>query len=179
MMTKLKKIIRDFVSSQRGMAAVEFAMVAPILPVLLLGTIDAGKGVDVYMKVRSATTVLAEISNQYKTIHDSDMQQILGATAVVLAPNTGSPKVVISQLHVTAAGAATVSWSNTLNGVARATGSAVSVPSSFSVGTYVLLSEVSYKFTPFFGLLMQAPVTLKDSLYSVPRSSASITRTSP
>ena len=148
---------------------------------LLLALFDAGNGIAIYLKVRAATAVLADISNQYKTIHDSDMQQVLGATSVVLAPYSSSPVVVVvSQLQITAAGKATVSWSDTLNGVARSVGSSLTIPTGFTpINSYLMFSEVSYTFTPLFGYFTKAPITFKDNLYTVPRSSASISRISP
>lgn len=174
-------IYRRFIASTRGVAAVEFALILPMMLLLLLASFDAGNGIAIYMKVRSATAVLADISNQYKTIHDSDMQQILGATSVVLTPYSSSPVVVVvSQLKITALGTATVSWSDTLNGAARSVGSSLTIPNAFTpINSYLIFSEVSYTFTPLFGFFTKAPITLKDSLYSVPRSSASISRVSP
>ena len=180
-MTWAANIYRRFIASTRGVAAVEFALILPMMLLLLLASFDAGNGIAIYMKARAATAVLADISNQYKTIHDSDMQQILGATSVVLTPYSSSPVVVVvSQLQITASGAATVSWSNTLNGVARSVGSSLTIPTAFTpINSYLIFSEVSYTFTPLFGYFTKAPITFKENLYTVPRSSASISRISP
>ena len=60
-------ICRRFGASTRGIAAVEFALILPVLMVLFLSTFDAANGIAVYMKVRSASYVLAAITNQYGT----------------------------------------------------------------------------------------------------------------
>jgi Flp pilus assembly protein TadG len=187
-------IYRRFVVSTRGVAAVEFAMVMPMLLLLLLGTIDAGRAIAVYMKVRSATYSLNSITNQYITIHDTDMQQILGATAVVLSPYPSAPvTVVISQLSVSSGGQATVSWSDTLNGTARSVGTTVTIPAALAspippnnVVTcaralptdpcYLILGEVNYTYTPMFGYFITGAIVLSDKLYVTPRLTPSITR---
>ena len=184
MMPQPTHIVRRFAASARGIAAVEFALVSPMLLLLLLGSIDAGRAVAIYMKVRSATYVVDSIANQYSTIQDTDMQTILGATSKVLSPYPSAPVVVvISQVKVVAGGAATVAWSDTLNGTARAAGSSVSVPASLAVPTppynastcsaypcYLILGEVSYAYTPMFGYFLAGAITLSDKLYVTPRN---------
>jgi Flp pilus assembly protein TadG len=193
-MPRLARIYRRFVVSTRGVAAIEFAMVLPMLLLLFLGTIDAGRAIAVYMKLRSATYTLNSITNQYITIHDTDMQQILGATAVVLAPYPSAPvTVVISQLSVSSAGQATVSWSDTLNGTARSVHSTVTIPAALASPVppnnvvtcaralptdpcYLILGEVNYTYTPMFGYFITGPIVLSDKLYVTPRLTPSITR---
>jgi Flp pilus assembly protein TadG len=176
--------VRRFAASAHGIAAVEFALVSPMLLLLLLGSIDAGRAVAVYMKVRSATYVLDTVTNQYSTIQDTDMQQILLATSKVLSPYPAGPVVVVlSQVKVVAGGAATVGWSDTLNGTARTVGSSVSVPANLAVPTppynastcsaypcYLVLGEVKYTYTPMFGYFIAGTITFSDNLYVTPRN---------
>lgn len=165
-----------FTASTHGVSGIEFAMILPILLTLLLGFYDAGTAVAIYTKTRFATSTLAQLTNQYTTIHDSDLTQILGATSVVLSPYSSSPVVAsISQIAISATGHATVSWSNTLTpGSSFALPAALAIPSS-----YLIYSQVSYTFTPSFSFFASGPITLSDNLYVSPRNSASITRTSP
>ena len=60
---------RRFIASTRGVAAIEFAMILPVMLILLLATFDAGNVIAVYMKVRSATFTMAAIANQYTHKH--------------------------------------------------------------------------------------------------------------
>src|ERR1700689_4374846 len=99
------KICRRFIGSTRGVAGIEFAIVLPILIVLLLGFYDAGTALAIYTKTRFATATLAQITNQYNNgstpIHDADMAQILGATAAVLAPYSSTPAASnVSQIAI-------------------------------------------------------------------------------
>jgi Flp pilus assembly protein TadG len=185
MMPRPTHTVRRFAASERGIAAVEFALVSPMLLLLLLGSIDAGRAVAIYMKVRSATYVVDSIANQYSIIQDTDMQTILGATSKVLSPYPSAPVVVvISQVKVVAGGAATVGWSDSLNGTARSVGSTVTgFPAGLAVPTppyntstcsaypcYLVLGEVSYTYTPMFGYFLSGAITLSDKLYVTPRN---------
>jgi len=183
-------LYRRFIVSTRGVAAIEFAMILPVLVIMLLATFDAGRAIAVYMKVRTATFTLAAITNQYSTtspIQSADMTAITGATTAVLAPYSSSPVVVvISQLEIKAAGNATakVDWSATLNGTALAVGSTVTLPTtiasstnvcqSYATGCYVIYSQVSYTYTPVFGFFGSGGINLSDSEFVTPRSSTCI-----
>ena len=183
MISRLATIYRRFIASTRGVAAIEFAMIMPVLTVIFLGSYDGGRAIAVYMKVRSATYTLDAITNQYTTIQSSDMQAIVGATSVVLAPYSSTPVVVvISQIEINTGGKATVSWSYALNGTPLAQGSTVTIPAGLvasgnTCGTYpcyLIFGQVSYTYTPLFGFFGSGGITLADSLYVTPRSSACI-----
>ena len=117
-------VCRRFLASQRGVAAIEFAMIMPVLLILFLSSFDVGNAIIVYLKVRTATYELAAITNQYGTgstaqISTSTMSAITSATSQVMAPySSSSTAVTISQIKATSATAATVSWSYTVNGTA-------------------------------------------------------------
>ncbi len=178
-------VYRRFIASTRGVAAVEFAMILPVLLIMLLATFDAGNAIAAYMKVRSATYVLAAITNQYSTatpIQSTDMTAITGATSAVLAPYSSSPVVVvISQLKISTGGntTATVDWSATLNGTALTKGSSVTLPAAIASETntcgtypcYLIFGQVSYTYTPLFGYFGKGGIAFSDSLYVTPRSS--------
>ena len=187
-------VFRRFVASTRGVAAIEFAMILPVLLIGLLATFDAANAIAVYMKVRSATYILAAITNQYSIstpIQSTDMTSITGATSAVLAPYSSAPiVVVVSQLSIAAPAqsTATVDWSATLNGTALGKGNSVTLPAAIATSTntcnatngaytngcYLIYAQVSYVYTPMFGYFAQGGITLSDSVFVTPRSSTCI-----
>lgn len=177
---------RRFAISTRAVAAVEFAMILPLLLLLFLGSFDAANGIAVYLKVRAATFSLAAITNQYgsgigaSVIATADMTGITTATAAVLAPYSTTPLVMtVSQIDANKANQAVVSWSYSVNGTALTTGAPfTSLPANIAANTcngaypcYFILASVSYTFTPAFGSFLTGPIVLSDSLYVTPRSS--------
>jgi Flp pilus assembly protein TadG len=187
-MRRLTRLYRRFLASTRGVVAIEFAMILPVLVVMLLATFDGGNAIAIYMKVRSATYVLASVTNQYSTampIQSTNMTGIMNATAAVLAPFSSTPVVaVISELKISATKAttATVRWSAAQNGTALGVGSTVSLPTGISASTntcgtypcYLILAKVSYTFTPLFGYFAKGGITLSDTVYATPRSSTCV-----
>ena len=181
---RLRGLYNRFAASTRGVAAIEFAMILPVLATLFLATFDGGRALAVYMKVRAATYSLDAIANQYKTIASTDMTTIVGATATILAPYSSSPAIVtISQIAVNSASNATVAWSYSLNGTALTPGDTLpfTLPTNLSTcGTYpcyLIYGQVSYAYTPLFGFFTSGSISLSDALYTTPRSSTCIVYT--
>jgi len=173
MMRRANPIYRRFAAAKQGVAAVEFALILPILVVILLATFDGGRAIAAYMKMRAATYALASITNQYSSIQAVDMTAILGATSVVMAPYTsGTPAVKISQVTISSKSVSTIEWSAAQGTTARSVGSSISPPSAMvSKGAYLILAEVSYTYTPLFGYFGSGSgITFTDNLYVTPRS---------
>lgn len=173
MIRRLNATYRRFAAAKQGIAAVEFALVLPVIVVILLATFDAGRAIAAYMKMRAATYALASITNQYATIQSTDMTSILGATAVVMAPYTSStPAVKISQVTINNSGVATIEWGAAQGTTARPATSSITPPSTMVVNnTYLILAEVSYTYVPVFGFFGSSTgITFSDSLYVTPRS---------
>ncbi len=168
-----------FLASTGGIAAIEFALVLPVLVLLFLGSVDAARGIAVYMKVRAATYTLDALTNQYQTIQSTDISSIVGATSLVLAPYSTAPLgITVSQISVTSATSATVSWSYSQNGTPLSQGATVTVPSGFSTCTsypcYLIYGQVSYSYSPLFGYFAPTAINMSDSLYVTPRNSACV-----
>jgi Flp pilus assembly protein TadG len=179
-------VCRRFLASQRGVAAIEFAMIMPVLLILFLSSFDVGNAIIVYLKVRTAAYELAAITNQYGTgstaqISTSTMSAITSATSQVMAPySSSSTAVTISQIKATSAAAATVSWSYTVNGT-KLSGTYTGLPANMAKNScnnkypcYFILSSVAYTYTPLFGHYMTGPLTLSDTLLVTPRVSTCV-----
>lgn len=181
------KPVRRFIAATRAVAAVEFAIVAPVLLAMLVETFDIGNGIAVYMKVRAATFALAAMANTYSTgtyqIESTDMTTITNDAAMVLAPYSTTPAVfTITQIEMTSANKGTVSWSYSLNGTAFTQGTAwktlpkqlKTTNSCNSYPCYLMYTEVSYSYTPALLSSLVNTLTLKDNIYVTPRSSACV-----
>jgi Flp pilus assembly protein TadG len=167
-----------FARERRGLAAVEFALLLPIMMTLFLGSVELTTAVAIQRKVTITARALADLSSQFTTIADSDMTNILNASSDIIAPYaTGQLASVVSELSINAQGQATVVWSDTLNGTARTVGSTVTVPTNLAIAnTYLILGEAQYSYNPSYGYVVTGTMTLNDHIYMRPRQSNSIAR---
>jgi Flp pilus assembly protein TadG len=168
--------IASFVRNHEGVSAIEFSMLLPLMLTLYLGTVEISQGVAIDRKVTLATRAVADLASQLSTISTAEMANILKASATVISPFDQSQlKVVVSGVNIDAAGAATIAWSTTLNGVARTVGTAVTVPASFKTnGTMVILGEASYLYTPAIAYVMTGSLNLTDRIFMRPRLSDTV-----
>jgi Flp pilus assembly protein TadG len=170
-------IFQQFGESSRGVAAIEFAMILPLLVTLLLATFDGGRAIATYMKVRASTYALAAITNQYSTLQTTDLASITGATSTIMAPYSSSPLVAtVSQIWIDSKSNPTVNWSYSLNGTALTAGNPVTLPSTAltTASSFLIYAQVSYTYTPLFGLFGTGGISLSDSLYMTPRISTCV-----
>jgi len=170
--------IASFARDRRGVSAVEFAMVLPLMVTLYLGVVEVSQGVAIDRKVTLTTRTVADLASQVASINNTEMSNLLNATAAVIAPYEQSKlKVTVSAVSVDANGVATIAWSDALNGTARSVGSTVTLPSAFNIAnTQLIWSEVTYSYTPTGGYVITGTLTLSDQIYMRPRLSESITR---
>ncbi len=76
------------------------------------------------------TRTVADLASQVSSINNTDMTNMLSATAAVIAPYDQSKlKVTVSAVKIDANGTAKVAWSDTLGGTKRAVNSVVTLPS--------------------------------------------------
>jgi Flp pilus assembly protein TadG len=174
---RLGRPIARLANERSGLAAVEFAMLLPMMMTLFLGSVEITTGVAIHRKVTLTARAVADLSSQFTTIAASDMSNILNSSADIIAPYASAKlQSVVSELSINAQGQATVVWSATLNGTARTAGTVVNVPANLAVAnTYLLLGEASYTYTPTYGYVVTGTLTLNDQVYMRPRQSTSIT----
>lgn len=175
---RLARKLRQFVRDRRGVSAVEFAMLLPLMVTLYLGGVEVSQGISADRKVTLTTRAVADLASRVTSINNADMSNILNASSAVMTPySKANLKVTVTCVNIDATGKATVSWSDTYNGTARAKGSAVTLPSALNVAnTSLIWSEVEYAYTPTIGYVITGTLTLKDQIYMRPRLSDTVTR---
>jgi Flp pilus assembly protein TadG len=171
--------LRNLVRDQRGVSAVEFAMLAPLMITMYFGTVEVSQGISIDRKLSLTARTVADLASQVTSINNADMTNLLQASSAVISPYPADKLgVTVSLVEVDANSNATIKWSDTLNGTARAAGSAVTLPPALLVpNSRLVWSEVKYAYTPTIGHTITGTVNLKDQLYMRPRLSDSITRT--
>jgi len=163
---------------ERGISAVEFAIMLPLMLTLYLGTVELSQGVGADRKVTMTARTIADLVSQVSSINNADLTNSLNAAAAVMAPfPISNLKVTVTSVKIDASGKATVEWSDTLNGTARAVNSTVTLPTALAVANTTLIwSEVQYSYTPTIGYIVSGTLNLKDQSYMSPRLSPSVER---
>ncbi len=172
------KYAARFGRDERGISAVEFALLLPLMVTLYLGTVEVSQGVGIDRKVTVTARTVADLASQVKTITNAEMASLLSASAAVIAPyDKNQLKVTVSQVQIDANGTAKVKWSDTLGGTARAVDSIVTLPSALNIAnTHLIWGEVAYTYKPTIGYVVSGTLNLSDQIFMAPRLSSDVKR---
>jgi Flp pilus assembly protein TadG len=170
--------LRRLAGDERGVSAVEFAMLLPLMLTLYLGTVEVSQGIAADRKVTLTARTVADLVAQVSSINNADMTNMLTASSAVIAPYDATKlKVVVSAVTVDNAGVAKVTWSDTLNGTQRTVGSTITLPTALNINnSQLIFSEVTYDYKPTIGYVITGTLTLADKIYMRPRLSDTVAR---
>jgi Flp pilus assembly protein TadG len=172
-LTKIARFRRD----RRGISAVEFAFVFPVMVVLYLAGTALTQGITIKRKTTLATRTVGDLVSQYTQIVDTDWTTISSAATAVVSPYpTGQLAIIVSSVNIDANGNATIGWSRAnANATAHAANSSVTLPAGIGgaaqANTSVIWAEGSYAYTLPVGstVLGRSSMTLSEQFYLRPR----------
>jgi len=174
---RMPRILRSFSRDRRGVSAIEFAIVAPLMLALYIGVVEITEGVAADRKVTLTSGTLANLTAQSQAITQTSMANILNASTAIMSPFNGAISAKISCLTIDAGGTVKVAWGAATDGTSpRAKGSVVTIPSDLVVpNTSVVFSEVSYLYVPVTGYvpgwshISGDGIALSDRMFMTPR----------
>lgn len=82
MILKIKSLVRD----KKGMAAVEVAMLLPVMLVLILGIVDLGNAIVLNKKTMTAASISADLLTRSSSVDDVEMADAWLASQMALDP---------------------------------------------------------------------------------------------
>lgn len=185
-------VFSRFVKDGRAVSAVEFALIVPILLSIYFGAVEVGQAIVINRKVTHATSTIADLVAQAKSVSSSDMSAIMTAVEAVMMPyNSVHMRARVTFISIDSSGNAKVSWSSISNFSApntcaspckepKITALAANTPVTVPAGvkqnsSYLVRGEVHYYFTPSIGYLLTGTIDLSDTLYLRPRLTTTIT----
>lgn len=172
-----------------GVAAVEFAMILPVMVTLLVGMSQVTLGVNMDRKLTLLSRAVADLTSRtgptsvIGTITTSDMSNVFSAASAIMRPyDATAVQMVVSSILVTQVGplyVGTVAWScgkNAASGVTatqsdptklqqRLVGSTYTVPPGFQSSSTksFILAETLLPYTPVFGYTATGTIYLHET----------------
>ncbi|MDQ8727018.1 pilus assembly protein [Bradyrhizobium sp. LHD-71] len=169
------RVLRD----NRGVSAVEFALVAPLMLALYFGAVEITQRLEVQRKVTLTARSLSDLVAQSVSISNADMTNIFTAAKSIMTPLPEGPLTArVSAVNVNASGEATIGWSSTYGDIAaRATGSSATIPPGLRLpNTQLIWSEISYDYTSPASYFVVGTVEETDQFFARPRQSSTVCR---
>jgi len=186
---RLYRLFGRLARSTRALGAVEFALTAPFLILLYIGSYQLMDAISAYRKVTVTARTLADLATQNETTTPDQMQAILDGARQVMTPySTIGASLTIAQIAIDHTGVPTITWvcMNSESPVCSASNPAltisdVAIPENLkNPDTYLIYSQIVFNYEPAVAGSMIGPLTFSDHIFMNPRRSPSVClKTSP
>lgn len=173
----MMKFLHRAAADREGAAAVEFALVFPVLFVLQIGAAEALEAYQAQRAVAHIAAAMADITAQNRTISTAELDDILAASTALIHPFP-SVKLQKRVSSVSNVGGSIGPPDWTVKKDFTVT-TPVSVPAGYlQTGESAIVTDVIYDFTPSFGLFMPATIRFTKHAYVRPRLSTKVDKVS-
>lgn len=152
--SKPASLLKRFRGDRKGVAAVEFAFLMPLLLCMYFGSIEVMQAVDTNRKLNRVSAQIADLVSQSINLNKADIDAIMDIGAASMSPYTRStPDIRITAVKMSndATPTSTVLWkrnrvANKFTGAGSST-EAVTVPATFKVkGQTIIKVETSLSY---------------------------------
>lgn len=164
--------------NEKGVSAVEFALIAPVLVLVYFGCIELSLLMRADRRVTATAASLGDLTARLISVSDQDMQELYNAANVMMQPYSAN----VARMRITSVvdngdGQTRVAWSDGFNIDPYTANTTITVPAGLvpSPGS-VIVSEVEFDYESRVGFVLDASRTVKDVFYLRPRRVTSIPR---
>jgi Flp pilus assembly pilin Flp len=146
----------------RGVSALEFALILPILAALIAGTLEYGRMILLSQKLQNGTFILADLAARDKTLSEDQLDSMFLAINNIIQPfefeDVGD--AIVSGIEIDSGGDPVIQWQRAgVGGLGETSrigdvGDDAVLPGvlTFTPGETLIVSEVFYDFVPIFGI---------------------------
>jgi Flp pilus assembly protein TadG len=184
----LRRLRRRF-ANKDGAAAVEFAMLLPIMITLFFGVVETSLALLCRADVSIMASTAADLISQSSALNKADLSNIYSAAGTILYPyydpsagsspptirltsviDDGSGGTTGNHLTGTVAWTCTQSGSGTLTPATRTVGGTVTLPQPLmSAGGSVIIAEIAYNYQSPTTKVITGPINFTNNFYTKPR----------
>jgi Flp pilus assembly protein TadG len=182
--------LRALQEDRRGVSAVEFALIAPVMIGMLFGSADLSLALMADRKVTLAVSTVTDLVAQDDTVNCAELDRIFSAATAILAPFSTTPATLRVTMVDDNGGSPRAVWSDTAEfgaiGTCNPTPAAV-VTTSMSTHDArlrqlvtatngVVMGEISYAFpSNLTNMVGYGPITMTETFFLRPRRTPEIT----
>lgn len=163
----------------RGVSAVEFALLAPIMIAFYFGLAEFCQGYMAQKRMGHVSAMVADLVAQSDTISGTQLADIFKVGDLIMKPFPGAPlQQRASSLTRDTNGVVKVDWSSGAGMAARMAGSTVVVPDGLIAnGESLIMTEATYDYDSPVDYLMPPITRFSQTYYLRPRTVDRITYT--
>lgn len=195
MMHGLRNRMKSWSSDQDGIAAVEFAMLLPVMITLFFGVVEVSLALLCRADVSKMASTAADLISQANALNSADLGNVYAAAGTILYPyydpsvsGSGKPSIRLTSVVDDGSGGAgkdhltgKVAWTCTQTGsgsltpATRAIGSTVTFTQPLMTdGGSVIIAEIAYNYASPTTKVITGPINFTNNFYTKPRRVAQI-----
>mgnify|MGYP001328504780 CR=1 FL=1 len=154
-LSRTRRGVADLLRDRRGVAAIEFAFIVPVLLALYFVTMEVAQGIEANKKVGRVGSMVADLITQQQSMSKSELEAIMQIGGAILQPyNRTRPTIVVTAIRVSdePSPKATVVWSRKMVNGAFSEGPAkkspVTIPEQLNIRNTFLIrvsGELDYR----------------------------------
>ena len=172
----MTRFLRRAARDRKGAAAIEFALIFPVIFVL---NVAAGEGLQAFVAQRQVAHIaatMADITAQSRSVTADELSDILSASTAMIHPFPAqSLQQRISSMSADDTGSVSNDWTQSRDW--SGTGGP-SIPNGYLASKEsVIVADVVYDYHPTFGLFLPDTIRFTRHAYVRPRLSAKVERT--
>ena len=168
-----------FRRERKGVAAIEFAMIFPMMVVLFLGSVEFSEGLTIDRRVTQIASSTADIVAQYEQLTPANVDAIIQIGKELLGGEDPGPlRVLVVSVSTDVNGNATVDWARDEtgnNGGLNAGDPYTGLPDGLlGALSSVIISKVHYNYVPPISHYIHNGIDLAETFYLRPRRSLKV-----
>lgn len=163
----MRKLLHRFGADRAGLAAVEFAILLPMMVILLFGSVEVINMLSTNQRVQNVAASLADVVARDTEVSNDEITGLWAAMDTLMFPEPPAPLTArISSVLIVDASTAQVTWSEGSGMAARGVNSLVALPAAMmQPGTSIIIAETSYPYTSIIGVVTPDEITMTHISY--------------
>lgn len=171
MLKRFIQKVKQYSKDNSGVAAIEAAFVFPVLLVLLLGTLDMGRGIMSNQKTIKASQVVADLVTRHISVQQTDVNEAIEAGTLSLMPYaTDQLGFDVISFRFLPDGTPEEVWRETVN-MAPVTDAALRVAPIADPGRGVVVVIARYLYEPIFAGFVVDQIPMEEVAFARGRRS--------
>lgn len=167
--------LRSFRKDKKGLAAVEFALLLPVMITLFFGVVEVSMLLSCRANVTNVASVAADLVAQEGNMTTSDVTNVFNAATAILYPydSTAAQITITSVVYDTATNSLTsgkVAWSCAKNTSGKGVGTTINLPAGLMTANgSVIMSEINYNYSSPTTQVVTGTIPMTNTFYTKPR----------
>jgi Flp pilus assembly protein TadG len=169
-------LLRRLRKDQRGVAAVEFALIAPVAILLYCGFAELTMAMMAERRAAHAVSVVADLVAQSTQITKIEMDDVVKVGSTIMSPFPTTPLLMrLTSVTADAKGVPQMTWSKAYGIGAMPTGPVSGFPPNLlTAGDSVIQADMKYTYTSPLLTVLPTPLKFSQTFYLRPRRSPSV-----